>query len=91
MADVIMQQSVRILLLSLARACPGVKISINAVGPIHIVNGEVKAQGEPTTTTINLADVKRAELPEPPVALEMLRAEAAAKLAKKVTRVKKRP
>jgi hypothetical protein len=78
--NVTMSQTVNLLLLSLARACPSARVSITSLGPIEVKNG-VARFGAATKTELQLSDIKRPELQTP---IEQLRAEAAHKLAKKV-------
>ena len=80
MAEVVMSQTLTVLLLALARVCPNAQVTVTSVGPVSIKNG-VASVGAVTKTDIQLSDIKRAELQTP---IEQLRAEAAHKLAKKV-------
>jgi hypothetical protein len=90
MAEVTMSQNINILLLSLARACPGGRVNVVAVGPLAIRNGQVESVGAVTKTEIQLSDISRKEL-SLPVPLAELQANAAHKLAKRANHMGGRP
>ena len=80
MASVSMSQNLNILLLNLARTFPSGKVSVTALGPLSIRNGQVESIGAATKTEIQLQDIAQKEQTPPVPELE---AAATYKLAKR--------